>query len=184
MQAQVNRTEQAVSAARSVAVVQTLLRAGLGCITFMRYDVPFRNLTNSTLIVSDIGGFHLKTTFAESKRLQLGGLCIKKSTDGPFAGHFTTAEDGRSYSSNSSFSTPDWRTRNINGLKIMNMCRGYTDEADRILNHLEYGMFGEKGQGSDTQRCGEERKSEARDVGLTDLVEQSHHLDDVHGRPP
>ncbi|KAK1227810.1 hypothetical protein PQX77_009185 [Marasmius sp. AFHP31] len=102
MQSQANRTEQAVSAAQSVAVVQTLLRAGLGCITFMRELLPQDN-------------------FVES--------------------HFTTAEDGRSHSSNSSFSTPDGQRRNVNGFKIMNMCRGYTDEADRILNYLEYGIF-------------------------------------------
>ncbi|KAL0563844.1 hypothetical protein V5O48_018218 [Marasmius crinis-equi] len=55
--------------------------------------------------------------------------------------HFTTAEDGRSCSSSSSFTTPDGNKRNINGFKIMNMCRGYTDEADRILNYLEFGIF-------------------------------------------
>ncbi|KAK1216304.1 hypothetical protein PQX77_021069 [Marasmius sp. AFHP31] len=104
--------------------------------------------------------------------------------DNSVESHFTTAEDGKSCSSDSSFSTPDGQRRNVDGFKAMNMCRGYTDEANRILNYLEYGMFGEKGQGSDTQRCEEERKGEARDVGLTDLVEQSHHLDDAHGRPP
>jgi len=37
MQAQAIRTEvQAISATQSLAVVQTLLKAGLGCITFLR----------------------------------------------------------------------------------------------------------------------------------------------------
>ncbi|EEB97763.1 hypothetical protein MPER_02849, partial [Moniliophthora perniciosa FA553] len=49
-----------------------------------------------------------------------------------------TGTDGRSYSSSSSFSTPDGQKRNnINGFKIMTMCRGYTDEADKMLNYLK-----------------------------------------------
>uniref|UniRef100_A0A0W0FFC8 HORMA domain-containing protein n=1 Tax=Moniliophthora roreri TaxID=221103 RepID=A0A0W0FFC8_MONRR len=103
MQAQANRTTQAISSAQSLAVVQTLLRAGLGCITFMRELLPQDNFTQS---------------------------------------HFTTEDDGRSYSSSSSFSTPDGQKgNNINGFKIMTMCRGYTDEADKMLNYLEYGIF-------------------------------------------
>ncbi|KAF5373758.1 hypothetical protein D9758_000931 [Tetrapyrgos nigripes] len=101
MQAQAaSRTEtRAVSSATSVEVVETLLKAGLGCITFMRDLLPQDNFQESQL---------------------------------------TTAEDGMSYSS-SSFSTPD--KRNASGFKIMTMSRGYTDEADRILNYLEYGIF-------------------------------------------
>ncbi len=39
MQNQVNRTDvQAITSAQSLASVQTLLKAGLGCIAFMRYD--------------------------------------------------------------------------------------------------------------------------------------------------
>ncbi|KAG7092942.1 hypothetical protein E1B28_009244 [Marasmius oreades] len=101
MQAQITRQEQAITSAQSTAVVQTLLKAGLGCITFMRELLPQDN-------------------FVES--------------------HFTTAEDGRSYSS-SNFTTPDGNKRNVNGFKIMNVSRGYTDEADRLLNYLEYGIF-------------------------------------------
>ncbi|KAF9261437.1 DNA-binding protein [Marasmius fiardii PR-910] len=108
MQAQITRPEQAITSAQSIAVVQTLLRAGLGCITFMRELLPQDN-------------------FVES--------------------HFTTAEDGRSYSS-SSFTTPDGNKRNVSGFKIMvgnhsamNLSRGYTHEADRLLNYLENGIF-------------------------------------------
>ncbi|THU81512.1 DNA-binding protein [Dendrothele bispora CBS 962.96] len=102
MQAQEIRTEaRAISSATSVEVVETLLKAGLGCITFMRDLLPQDNFQESQL---------------------------------------TTAEDGVSCST-SSFFTPDKDKRNMSGFKIMTMSRGYTDEADRILNYLEYGIF-------------------------------------------
>ncbi|KAJ3760807.1 HORMA domain-containing protein [Lentinula raphanica] len=116
MQAQANRTEaKTISSAQSLAAVQTLLRAGLGCITFMRDLLPQDNFTES---------------------------------------HFTTTDDSymTQSSNNSTFSSPaNEKKKNINGFKIMNlttafvftktMSRGYTDEADRILNYLEYGIF-------------------------------------------
>ncbi|KAJ3722802.1 HORMA domain-containing protein [Lentinula guzmanii] len=107
MQVQANRTEaKTISSAQSLAAVQTLLRAGLGCITFMRDLLPQDNFTES---------------------------------------HFTTTDDSymsqSQSSSNSTFSSPANEKKNINGFKIMTMSRGYTDEADRILNHLEFGIF-------------------------------------------
>ncbi|KAJ4478474.1 HORMA-domain-containing protein [Lentinula aciculospora] len=105
MQAQANRTEaKTISSAQSLAAVQTLLRAGLGCITFMRDLLPQDNFTES---------------------------------------HFTTTDDScvSQSSSNSTFSSPANEKKNVNGFKIMTMSRGYTDEADRILNYLEYGIF-------------------------------------------
>ncbi|KAF9059094.1 HORMA domain-containing protein [Rhodocollybia butyracea] len=107
MQAQANRIEtKTISSAQSLAAVQTLLRAGLGCITFMRDLLPQDNFTES---------------------------------------HFTTTDDSLANSSSNStvtFSSPiTAKKKNINGFKIMTMSRGYTDEADRILNYLEYGIF-------------------------------------------
>ncbi|KAJ4466587.1 HORMA domain-containing protein [Lentinula lateritia] len=105
MQAQANRTEaKTVSSAQSLAAIQTLLRAGLGCITFMRDLLPQDNFTES---------------------------------------HFTSTDDScmSQSSSNSTFSSPANEKKNVNGFKIMTMSRGYTDEADRILNYLEYGIF-------------------------------------------
>ncbi|KIY50793.1 HORMA-domain-containing protein [Fistulina hepatica ATCC 64428] len=52
--------------------------------------------------------------------------------------YLTTSDD--------SFATPNSgsdsaRKRNVNGFKIMTLTRGYTQEADRLLNYLEYGIF-------------------------------------------
>ncbi|KAJ7811429.1 HORMA domain-containing protein [Mycena olivaceomarginata] len=105
MQAQGTRTEATTSSAQSLAAVQTLLKASLGCITFLRDLLPSDNFTDS---------------------------------------HFTTSDDSLlSQSSDSSRSIDSSRSnsRNVNGFRIMTMTRGYTDEADRILNYLEHGIF-------------------------------------------
>ncbi|KAK7038157.1 HORMA domain-containing protein [Favolaschia claudopus] len=105
MQAQSTRTEAATTSAQSLAAIQTLLKASLGCITFLRDLLPSDNFTES---------------------------------------HFTTSDDSLlSQSSDSSRSIDSSRSggRNVNGFKIMTMIRGYTDEADRILNYLENGIF-------------------------------------------
>lgn len=39
MSVQQTRPQQSISQAQSTAVVQTLLKAGLGCITFLRYKL-------------------------------------------------------------------------------------------------------------------------------------------------
>ncbi|KAF7363938.1 DNA-binding protein [Mycena sanguinolenta] len=105
MQAQSTRTEAATTSAQSLSAVQTLLKASLGCITFLRDLLPSDNFTDS---------------------------------------YFTTSDDSLlSQSSQSSESIDSNRSNNrsVNGFKIMTMTRGYTDEADRILNYLEYGIF-------------------------------------------
>ncbi|EAU88835.2 hypothetical protein CC1G_13888 [Coprinopsis cinerea okayama7 len=104
MQAQANlASTQAITQTQSLAAVQTLLRAGLSCITFLRNLLPEEN-------------------FAES--------------------HLTTADDSI-ISSSDADATPMNKTRSnkVNGFRIMTMVRGYTDEADRILNYLENGIF-------------------------------------------
>ncbi|PFH54173.1 hypothetical protein AMATHDRAFT_135603 [Amanita thiersii Skay4041] len=104
MQAQDVRTQtQAITSSQSLAAIQTLLRAGLGCITFLRNLLPDENFTES---------------------------------------HFTTNENVPDHSPDSSISSFDHeRKRQISGFKIMTMTRGYTEEADRILNYLEHGIF-------------------------------------------
>ncbi|KAJ7481133.1 HORMA domain-containing protein [Mycena galericulata] len=104
MQAQSTRTEAATSA-QSLAAIQTLLQASLGCITFLRDLLPSDNFTDS---------------------------------------HFTTSDDSllsQSSHPNGSIDSTRSNSRNVNGFKIMTMTRGYTDEADKILNYLEYGIF-------------------------------------------
>lgn len=55
MQNQRNRTEvQSVTAAQSLAAVQTLLKAGLGCIAFMRYASLPLNDASLTALSSDL----------------------------------------------------------------------------------------------------------------------------------
>ncbi|KAJ7633058.1 HORMA domain-containing protein [Roridomyces roridus] len=105
MQAQSTRTEAATTSAQSLAAIQTLLQASIGCITFLRDLLPSDNFTDS---------------------------------------HFTTSDDSPSLLSSSSGSSIDSsrsNNRNVNGFKIMTMTRGYTDEADKLLNYLEYGIF-------------------------------------------
>ncbi|GLB34722.1 putative HORMA domain containing protein [Lyophyllum shimeji] len=51
MQAQATRTNvQSITAAQSLAAVQTMLRAGLGCITYLRDLLPEENFTQSHLV--------------------------------------------------------------------------------------------------------------------------------------
>ncbi|KDR73549.1 hypothetical protein GALMADRAFT_617548 [Galerina marginata CBS 339.88] len=105
MQAQQTRsTTLAITQTQSLAAVQTLLRAGLGAITFLRNLLPEDNFTPNHL-----------TTIDDSSEQSLS------QTNG----------------SQESIAS----RRNVNGFKIMTITRGYTDEADRILNYLEYGIF-------------------------------------------
>ncbi|KXN92254.1 Meiosis-specific protein HOP1 [Leucoagaricus sp. SymC.cos] len=100
---QQTQAQQKISQAQSLAVVQTLLRAGLGCITFLRNLLPDDN-------------------FSES--------------------HFTTSDDVTPSSSQTSGSSSiNGSRQRISGFKIMTMARGYSEEADRILDYLEYGIF-------------------------------------------
>ncbi|KAF7322313.1 HORMA domain-containing protein [Mycena chlorophos] len=101
MQAQSTRTEVATTSAQSLVAIQTLLRASLGCITFLRDLLPSENFTDS---------------------------------------HFTSAEDSflssQPSDANRSIDSSHGNSKNVNGFKIMTMTRGYTHEADKILNYL------------------------------------------------
>ncbi|KAF4608196.1 DNA binding protein [Pleurotus pulmonarius] len=107
MQAQcTNTTTQAITSAQSLLAVQTLLRAGLGCIAYVRNLLPADNFSPSHFTSEDDS---VSTELSEG----------------------STPGSGRSSSIR----------QNINGFKIMTMSRGYTDEADKILNYLEHGIF-------------------------------------------
>ncbi|KAF8201578.1 HORMA domain-containing protein [Pholiota molesta] len=101
MQNQLTRnTTQSINQTQSLAAVQTLLRAGLGTITYLRNLLPEDNFTRC---------------------------------------HFTSIDDSGSQMDASQESTSS-RT-NVSGFRITTITRGYTDEADRILNYMEYGIF-------------------------------------------
>ncbi|KAF9014024.1 HORMA domain-containing protein [Cyathus striatus] len=105
MQAQRLRTQtKHITATQSLATVQTLLKAGLGCIAFLRNLLPEDNFTES----------HFITEEHES---------------------FESSVDSLSTSSSSS------NRGKMDGFKIITMTRGYTDEADKLLDYLELGIF-------------------------------------------
>ncbi|KAF9475066.1 DNA-binding protein [Pholiota conissans] len=94
-------TTQSISQSQSLAAVQTLLRAGLGTITYLRNLLPEDNFTRN---------------------------------------HFTSVDDFSSLQADASQESTSSRT-NVSGFRITTITRGYTDEADRILNYMEYGIF-------------------------------------------
>ncbi|RXW20515.1 hypothetical protein EST38_g5322 [Candolleomyces aberdarensis] len=95
---------QLVTKSQSLAAVQTLLRAGLSCIMYLRNLLPEDNFSKSHLTAAD-------DSFMTSA----------SETDG-------TPQ------------SPSTRTR-VSGMHIMTLTRGYTEEADRLLNYLENGIF-------------------------------------------
>ncbi|KAI0748495.1 HORMA domain-containing protein [Daedaleopsis nitida] len=108
MQAQASRTEQhqaVITSQQSLQSIQTLLRAGLGCITYLRNLLPSDNFSESYL-----------------------------TSSGPDTLSSQPSQSG------SSFASSDGR-RNVSGFKIMTVTRGFTEEADRLLDYLENGIF-------------------------------------------
>ncbi|KAI0636628.1 HORMA-domain-containing protein [Trametes polyzona] len=108
MQAQSTRTDQnqtVITSQQSLQSIQTLLRAGLGCITYLRNLLPADNFSES----------YLTSSAPES-------LSSQPSRNG------------------SSFASSDGR-RNVSGFKIMTVTRGFTEEADKLLDYLENGIF-------------------------------------------
>ncbi|KAI9065377.1 HORMA-domain-containing protein [Trametes sanguinea] len=108
MQAQAFRTDQSqavITSQQSLQSIQTLLRAGLGCITYLRNLLPSDNFSESYL-----------TSSAPDT------LSSQPSMSG------------------NSFSSADGR-RNVSGFKIMTVTRGFTEEADRLMDYLESGIF-------------------------------------------
>ncbi|KAA1469348.1 DNA-binding protein [Dentipellis sp. KUC8613] len=108
MQAQAHkRVQEALSAQQSLATVQTLLRAGLGCIAYLRDLLPQENFAESFLTSSS------------------DGTISSQSSD---AGLLTSAND-------------NGRRRGVSGFRVMTVSRGWSAEADKILDYLENGIF-------------------------------------------
>ncbi|TFK94784.1 HORMA-domain-containing protein [Polyporus arcularius HHB13444] len=108
MQAQALKTEQhqaVITSQQSLQSIQTLLRAGLGCITYLRNLLPSDNFSES----------YLTSAGPESLSSQ------PSRTD-------------------SSFGSSDAR-KNVSGFKIMSVTRGFTEEADKLLDYLDNGIF-------------------------------------------
>ncbi|KAH9945814.1 HORMA-domain-containing protein [Epithele typhae] len=106
-QVQAQRTDvnqKTITAAQSLQSVQTLLRAGLGCIAYLRDLLPSDNFVESQL--------------------------TSEALDSASHSHD---------SSGSSFSS-DGR-RNASGFKVRTIQRGVTNEADKLLEYLEVGIF-------------------------------------------
>ncbi|OBZ65788.1 hypothetical protein A0H81_14343, partial [Grifola frondosa] len=140
MQAQIARTEQnqvfishfdcecsanswegCITSQQSLQSIQTLLKAGLGCITYLRYSSIYA----------------------------LRRICFPQTTSLKFVltCHYpaTTSSSPESLSSqpsqsDGSFGSNDGR-RNVSGFKIMTVTRGFTEEADKLLDFLENGIF-------------------------------------------
>ncbi|KAI0822740.1 HORMA-domain-containing protein [Trametes gibbosa] len=108
MQAQITKADQnqsIITSQQSLQSIQTLLRAGLGCITYLRNLLPSDNFSESYL-----------TSSAPAS------LSSHPSRNG------------------SSFASSEGR-RNVSGFKIMTVTRGFTEEADKLLDYLENGIF-------------------------------------------
>ncbi|KAI0081208.1 HORMA-domain-containing protein [Panus rudis PR-1116 ss-1] len=108
MQAQAIRAEtnqEVLTSQQSLQCIQTLLRAGLGCITYLRNLLPADNFSES----------YLTAATANSLSSQ-------------------PSESFGSFSSETS-------RRNVSGFKIMTVTRGYTEEADKLLDFMENGIF-------------------------------------------
>ncbi|KAI0664727.1 HORMA domain-containing protein [Cubamyces menziesii] len=108
MQAQATRTDQnqsVITSQQSLQSIQTLLRAGLGCITYLRNLLPSDNFSESYLTSSTSNSLSSQPSRTGSS--------------------FASTEGGR----------------NVSGFKIMTVTRGFTEEADKLLDYLENGIF-------------------------------------------
>ncbi|TCD71215.1 DNA binding protein [Steccherinum ochraceum] len=107
MQAQAvqNNPTEVVTSQQSLQSIQTLLRAGLGCITYLRNLLPADNFSESYLT-------------AANPELP--------SSQGSTSFDALPADVGR---------------RTVSGFKVMTVTRGYTEEADKLLDYLENGIF-------------------------------------------
>ncbi|KZT09612.1 HORMA-domain-containing protein [Laetiporus sulphureus 93-53] len=111
MQAQAIRTDQnqaVLTSQQSLQSIQTMLKAGLGCITYLRNLLPCDNFSESYLTSCSPG--------------------ILSSQPSGTTESCSSEDDSR-------------KRRNISGFKIMTVTRGFTEEADRLLDYLENGIF-------------------------------------------
>ncbi|KAI8989768.1 HORMA-domain-containing protein [Trametes punicea] len=108
MQAQAVRTDQnqaVVTSQQSLQSIKTLLRAGLGCITYLRNLLPSDNFSESYLTSSAPDSLSSQPSMSRNS---------------------IASTEGR---------------HNVSGFKIMTVTRGFTEEADRLLDYLENGIF-------------------------------------------
>ncbi|KAJ7286365.1 HORMA domain-containing protein [Mycena rebaudengoi] len=156
MQAQSTRTEVSTTSAQSLAAVKTLISASLGCITFSEVRAP---VVESLFVLT-------KRNILETYYLVIISVTVSPARawlsrcPELTSGHFTTSEDSllsQSSDANQSIDSSRSSSRSVNSFKIMvfvesgflaminakfqTMTRGYTDEADKILNYVEYGIF-------------------------------------------
>ncbi|KAH8107944.1 HORMA-domain-containing protein [Cristinia sonorae] len=111
MQAQslrANTSRDVLTSQQSLQSIQTLLRAGLGCITYLRNLLPADNFSESYL--------------------------TSANADRPSESSSQTSQTSESFSA-------DNDRRNVSGFKIMTVTRGYTEEADKLLDYMEKGVF-------------------------------------------
>ncbi|KAF8274863.1 HORMA domain-containing protein [Lactarius quietus] len=108
MQAQVAKHQElSITAAQSLQTVHTLLRAGMGCIAYLRDLLPEENFESRLLTATNDGSI---------------------STE----------------SSSSSFFSPNRNeasSRATNGFAVTTITRGWSAEADKLLDYLENGIF-------------------------------------------
>ncbi|KAJ7888155.1 hypothetical protein B0H14DRAFT_2694404 [Mycena olivaceomarginata] len=109
--AQEARTEAAATSAQSFTAVQTLLKASLGCITFLRSVTSRLWMT----LYSQSSNSSRSIDSSRSNNRNVNGFKIMVTSSR--VPHSLSNNHGRA------------------------MTRGYTDKADRILNYLEHGIF-------------------------------------------
>ncbi|KAF8503402.1 HORMA domain-containing protein [Russula emetica] len=107
MQAQAAKPQElAVTAIQSLQTVQTLLRAGMGCITYLRDLLPEENFESSLLTTSSDGSI---------------------SSEVSSSGFLASNKIGSS--------------SRANGFAVTTITRGWSAEADKLLDYLENGIF-------------------------------------------
>ena len=123
--------QDTLTAAQSLQSIQTLLRAGLGCITYLRYAHPAKTLSlRSTCPVRNLLP---ADNFSESKALYPESSGIHLTNVATHLGYLTSAASDPQPSD--SFSSESG-SRNVSGFKIMTVTRGFTEEADKLLDYL------------------------------------------------
>ena len=128
--------QDALTAAQSLQSIQTLLRAGLGCITYLRWACAVvQGISNAYNTVCNSRNLLPADNFSES--MSSRRLHHLHAHAFELVGYLTSAalEPQPSESINDSFSSESAR-RNISGFKIMTVTRGFTEEADKLLDYL------------------------------------------------
>ncbi|KAH9043071.1 HORMA-domain-containing protein [Lactarius pseudohatsudake] len=108
MQAQAAKPQElSITAAQSLQTVHTLLRAGMGCIAYLRDLLPEENFESRLLTATNDGSI---------------------STESSGSSFFSSNRNGAS-------------SRATNGFAVTTITRGWSAEADKLLDYLENGIF-------------------------------------------